>query len=65
VAKNLGGSRSNASTTIDLTDKWGLGMKRAVVVSYFPMISLGAFLLILCGVLGSVVWACVEDQNEI
>jgi hypothetical protein len=29
------------------------------------MISLGAFLLILGGVLGSVVWACVEDQNEI
>ena len=29
------------------------------------MITLGAFLLILGGVLASVVWACIEDQNEI
>jgi len=40
-------------------------MKRAVGVSYFSMISLGAFFFILCGVLGSVVWACAEDQTEI
>jgi hypothetical protein len=42
-----------------------LGMKRAVVVFYFSMISLGVFFFILCGVLGSVVWAGAENQNEI
>ena len=29
------------------------------------MISLGVFCFILCGLLGSVAWACVEDSDKI
>ncbi len=40
-------------------------MKRAAKLFLIFMISLGAFFFILCGLLGSVVWACAEDKNEI
>ena len=41
-------------------------MKRAVVLFLIlPMISLGAFFLILCVLLAAVTYACAEDTNEI
>ncbi len=53
-----------AGPTIDLTDSAGLGMKRATKLFRISMISLGAFVIILFGLLAAVVWACAEDTNE-
>ncbi len=38
-------------------------MKRAHV-TFLNMLSISAFIIITCGILGSVWWACIDDQNE-
>jgi hypothetical protein len=61
----VGSNNPRASASIQFDGRCGLGHETCdQAVSYISMISLGAFVIILFGLLAAVVWACAEDTNE-
>ena len=56
--------RAFAAAIIGLTGSADFGMKRAHFPVLTLMLNLSSFFILLCGLGGSVWWACRDDKNE-